>query len=85
MNEFFAYAYEQAKRIKGLATIITLSPKGDLRIQVNWKDACKRGGDMIIAYAEEPDTREAFREALERLKKWINEHEEKINERIRYM
>ena len=85
MNEFLTYVMKQAERIRGLAAIITLSPRGDLRIQVNWTNACKRGGDMIIAFAEEPNTEEAFRAAFERLKQWIENHEEEINERIRYM
>ena len=40
---------------------------------------------MIIAFAEEPDKEEAYEAAYERLNKWIETHEEDINERIRNM
>lgn len=85
MNELFKLIDEQAPRLKGLAVIISKTPYGQWRIQVNWSNACKRGGDMIIAYAEEPYREEAFRATFERLEKWINEHEEVINERLRSM
>ena len=85
MNEIFKLLDEQAVRMKGLAIIISKAPYGQWRVQVNWTNACKRGGDMLIAYAEEPYREEAFKVAFEKLKKWINEHEEEINERIRYM
>ena len=67
--------------MKGLAAIISKTPYGQWRIQVNWSNACKRGGDMIIAYAEEPYREAAFK----RLKEWLNTHEEDINARIRNM
>lgn len=85
MNEFFDYFYRQAQRLKGLATIITIAPNGQWRVQVNWKEACKRGGDMLIVFAEEPDKEEAYKTAFERLNQWIETHEEDINERIRHM
>ena len=40
---------------------------------------------MIIAFSEETDREEAFEAAYERLSKWIETHEEDINERIRHM
>lgn len=85
MNDIFKLLDEHAVRMKGLAIIISKAPHGQWRVQVNWTNACKRGGDMLIAYAEEPYREEAFKAAYERLKKWIQEHEEEINERIRYM
>lgn len=85
MNEFLKYFNRQASRLKGLAAIITIAPNGQWRVQVNWKDACKRGGDMIIAFSEETDREEAFEAAYERLNQWIETHEEDINERIRHM
>lgn len=85
MNEFFNLIDEQAPRLKGLAAIISKAPYGQWRIQVNWSNACKRGGDMIIAYAEEPYREEAFEAAFKRLKEWLNTHEEDINARIRNM
>ena len=85
MNELFKLLEEQAEKMKGLAIFISRAPSGDMRVQVNWTNACKRGGDMILAFAEESNTEEAFKAACERLKKWIEEHKEEINERIRYM
>lgn len=85
MNKFFELFYRCAGKMKGLALIVTIAPYGQWRVQVNWKDACKRGGDMIIAFAEEPDKEEAYEAAYERLNKWIETHEEDINEKIRHM
>ena len=85
MTKLFELINKNAGRMKGLAAIITIAPNGQWRVQVNWKDACKRGGDMIIAFSEETDREEAFEAAYERLNKWIETHEEDIYERIRHM
>jgi len=85
MNDFLNLINRQASRMKGLTAIISIAPHGQWRVQVNWKEACKRGGDMIIAFSEETDREEAFRAAFERLNQWIETHEEDINERIRHM
>ncbi len=74
MNEFFELFERQAHRLKGLVAIITIAPNGHWRVQVNITEACKRGGDMIIAFAEEPDREEAYKAAYERLNKWIETH-----------
>lgn len=84
MEELMRYFTEQAAAMK-LAAFIWAMPNGRWRVQINWTDKCKRGGDMIIAYAEETEAEAAYRETYKRLKEWIKTHEEEINERIRHM
>ena len=84
MEEFIQYFTEQAAAMK-LAAFIWAMPNGRWRIQINWTEQCKRGGDMIIAFAEEMEAETAYKEAYKRLKEWIKTHKEEINERIRNM
>lgn len=82
MEEFIQYFTEQAAAMK-LAAFIWALPNGRWRVQINWTEQCKRGGDMIIAFAEETEAETAYRETYKRLKEWIKTHKEEINERIR--